>query len=351
MEQEQLSKIKTSIENLENKNSRLYFLVQDTKGNAKASVRYIYQMALTLKRNGFNSIMLTEKNDYTGVSEWLGPEYMSEIPHQSIENRNLEISPEDFILIPEIYGFIMEQIKNLPCGKIVIAQAYDQIVDTLQAGQSWNSLGFIRAITTSEESKNEISSIMKNQTWDVIEPIISDCFSKAEKPPKPVIAVHSREQRDTVNIIKKFYLKYPQFRWVTFRDMRGLSELQFANALKECCASVWVDEHSSFGTFPLESMITGVPVLGMTPNLKPVWLNEENGIWVHNKNVIVDLIAEFLQNWLEDNISDELYSNMATATKYQDKSKFEFMVTSTFTNIIGSRVSHLKQQLESIDTL
>ncbi len=37
--------------------SELYFLVQDTKGNAKASVRYIYQIADTLKKNGFKLVI------------------------------------------------------------------------------------------------------------------------------------------------------------------------------------------------------------------------------------------------------------------------------------------------------
>ena len=34
-------KVKVSIQNLRDKKSRIYFLVQDTKGNAKASVRLI----------------------------------------------------------------------------------------------------------------------------------------------------------------------------------------------------------------------------------------------------------------------------------------------------------------------
>jgi len=31
-----------------------------------------------------------------------------ELPHKPIEGQNLEISPEDFIVIPEIFGFIMD---------------------------------------------------------------------------------------------------------------------------------------------------------------------------------------------------------------------------------------------------
>ena len=75
MSTENYEKLEKSINNMREKISRIYFMVQDTKGNTKASVRYIYQMALALKRNGYNSIILHEKPDYFGVSSWLGEEY------------------------------------------------------------------------------------------------------------------------------------------------------------------------------------------------------------------------------------------------------------------------------------
>ena len=77
-------KVKVSIQNLKDKKSRIYFLVQDTKGNAKASVRLIYQMAKSLLDSGFNPIILHEKSDYAGVVAWLDEEYMS-IPHNRLK--------------------------------------------------------------------------------------------------------------------------------------------------------------------------------------------------------------------------------------------------------------------------
>jgi hypothetical protein len=177
MNTEQITKLEKSIQNMVDKLSRIYFLVQDTRGNAKASVSYIYDMALTLKRNGYNSIILHEKNDYMGVSDWLGEEYMDELPHKSIDGQNLEVSPEDLIIIPEIYGFIMDQITKLPCGKIVISQSYDYIFETLQPGQTWSQLGFLKCITTSEKQKDYIESVMRNVSVDVIEPVISEKFN------------------------------------------------------------------------------------------------------------------------------------------------------------------------------
>lgn len=342
-------KIQTSLSNLKEKKSRIYFLVQDTKGNARASIKFIYDMALALKENDFNPIILHEKPDYTGVASWLGEDYMTKLPHKPIEGQNLEISPEDFIVVPEIYGFIMEQIKDLPCGKIVLAQSYAYVLETLQPGQNWATFGFLKCITTTKEQMDYIDSYMKRTSFDIITPTISPIFTKPKLPPMPIIAVHSREQSDTINMIKQFYLKFPQFRWFTFRDMRGLSHTEFANSLKDCFLSVWVDNDSGFGTFPLESMSCGIPVIGKIPDLIPDWMNESNGIWTQDKNKMVDLIAEFIQNWLEDSITPDLYDEIEkTANNYKDLDKFNSTVVSTFLNYIDNRIKAFEEQLNKI---
>ena len=338
MNTEQISKIKTSIDNLKEKKSRIYFLVQDTKGNAKASMAYIYRLALTLKNNGYNAIILHEKVDYTGVSTWLGEEYMENLQHKPIEGENLEVSPEDLIIIPELFGFVMSQLTKMPCGKIVLCQAYDHILETLQPGATWTQLGFLKCIITSDYQKDLVEGLMRNISFQIL-------------PPNPIIAIHSREQRESINIIKSFYIKYPQYRWVTFRDMRGLSEQEFASVLKDSFLSVWIDETSSYGTFPLESMKVGVPVIGLTPNLVPTWMNENNGVWVNNKIQILDFIADFLQNWLEDNVKQDLYTEMIkTVENLPSKTDFETKTVELFSGYINTRATSFEEQLSKLET-
>ena len=349
MENSLKEKVLKSIEILKNKQARIYFMVQDTKGNAKASVRLIYQMAKALKDAGYNPIILHEKSDYSGVSAWLEEEYM-ELPHRAIEGQNLEISPEDFIIVPEIFGFVMEQIKKLPCAKIVLAQAYSWIVETLQPGQSWSQYGFMKCITTTNLQKEYIEKVMRQSSFDVIKPYISENFQPKEVPPMPIIGVHTKDQSDAINIIKTFYLKFPQYRWFTFRDLRGLSEYEFANSLKDCFVSVWVDDHSGFGTFPLESMKSNVPVIGKIPNMTPEWMNEDNGIWITDQTIIPDVIADFIQNWLEDNIKPEMYEEMKkTAQKYSDKQEFESSVVSLFEGYIKTRTESFEEQISKTE--
>jgi hypothetical protein len=349
MNQEQIKKLEQSIENLRNKKSKLYLLVQDTKGNAKASVSYSYRLGLSLSKQGYNPIMLHEKPDYVGVEGWLGKEYM-ELPHRSIEGQNLEVSPDDFIIVPELYGFVMSQITKLPCGKIVLCQSYDHMLETLQPGQTWSQLGFHKCITTSEHQKEHISNLMRGSSIDILRPYISEDFKKQTLPAKPMIAIHSREQRDTANIIKSFYIKFPQYRWITFRDMKGLTEKQFSEALQDCFLSIWIDETSAYGTFPLESMISGVPVLGLVPNLLPHWINEDNGLWINNKNQVVDFAADFLQNWLEDNINEKMFESMSeTVNELSSKEEFDKEVNSLFGGYLQTRLVSFEEQLNKLE--
>ena len=345
MENSLKEKVLKSIEVLKNKQARIYFLTQDTKGNAKASVRFIYQVAKTLKDAGFNPIILHEKNDYSGVAKWLGEEYMN-IPHRVIEGQNLEISPEDFLIVPEIFGFMMEQVKQLPCAKVVLAQSYAYIVETLQPGQNWAQYGFFKCLTTTNSQKEYIEKVMRQSSFDVIKPYISENFYPKSQPPMPIVAVHTKEQSDAINIIKTFYLKFPQYRWFTFRDLRGLTELEFSNSLRDCFVSVWIDDESGFGTFPLESMKSNVPVIGKVPNLPAEWMTEDNGIWITDKTLFADVIADFIQNWLEDNIKPEMYEEMKkTADKYSDKQEFESSVTTLFKKFLINRADSFEEQI------
>jgi glycosyltransferase involved in cell wall biosynthesis len=234
----------------------------------------------------------------------------------------------------------MAQLTNVKCTKIVLSQAYNHIFETLQPGESWSQFGFTKCITTSDIQKKYISQYMRNIPTDIVEPVISNTFEKSKYPAKPIIAIYSREQRDSINVIKSFYQKYPQFRWVTFRDMRGLSEMEFANTLKDCMLSVWDDRISAFGTFPLESMKCGVPVIGVVPKMVPEWMNEDNGIWIQDELNLVNFIGEYIQNWLEDNISEEIYEGMEkTSVKYGDVDDFQSKVVSLFSRYINSKLN------------
>jgi hypothetical protein len=74
---ENIEKLELALSKLNSNENVIYFLVYDTRNNARASVKHIYDMALTLKESGFQAKLLVEDKTYEGVSGWLGDKYNS----------------------------------------------------------------------------------------------------------------------------------------------------------------------------------------------------------------------------------------------------------------------------------
>ena len=123
---EMLRIVNENISRLKNKDFNIYFFVLDTKGNPTSSLEYIYQTALVLHRKGYNVSLLHQENEFIGVREWLGDEY-ADLPHLNIEKDNVEITPSDFIFIPEndgSYSIMAADANNMP-AEVVIPSSHE----------------------------------------------------------------------------------------------------------------------------------------------------------------------------------------------------------------------------------
>lgn len=343
----QINQMENGLNILKNKEAKIYFLTQDTNGTAIASVAQNYQYVKYLKDAGYNAYILYEKKEAKGVSSWLDEEY-SGLPHANIEEGQLKVGPQDFVVIPEIYGHVLEQIKDMPCTKLMLCQAYDWVLDSLNPGFGWVNYGVTKCITTGESQKAYINSLFPSVETTVIPPSIPEYFKPFEGPKKPVIAIHTRDHRDTQKIIKTFYLQNPQFKWVAFKDMRGMSRKDFAKNLGESCISVWVDRSSGFGTFPIESMLCGAPVIGVLPVIRPDWLTNENAIWVMDETKVVEVLTNLMKNWLEDTIPEVLYEKMNDTTKPFSTDTENRNVVSYFQNLINQKITEFENSITKL---
>lgn len=339
--------LENALERLESNKSSIYFLVYDTKNNARASVKHIYDMALVLQKNGFNSVILTEDKSYMGVSGWLGKSYDS-IPTKSIKEDNVEIRLDDIIVVPEYYSNILEQLANVKCVKVMLVQQKDYIFDTLPIGSRWIDYGFDKVITTAESAKKLIMEYFPQSIVYIIPPMIGDKFAPSELPLRPFIAISCRDRVVHRKLISQFYLKYPQLRWITFKDMVQLSYDEFAESLKECMVSLWVDDESTFGTFPLESMKCNVPVVGKIPNTEPDWLTE-NGMWTYDTDKLVDILATYILAWLDGKeLGEDVREKMKeTLTPYQSEVT-ENNIVSIFSSFKNKRIENIHSALEKL---
>ena len=97
-------------------------------------------------------------------------------------------------------------------------------------------------------------------------------------------------------------------------------------------------------------MACNVPCLGKIPDLSPEWMNEDNGVWVTDLTMMADYIADFIQNWLEDNIKPDLYENMQkTAKEFMNKQEFDSKVLSLFEGYLSTRADSFEQQISKTE--
>ena len=97
-------------------------------------------------------------------------------------------------------------------------------------------------------------------------------------------------------------------------------------------------------------MASNCPVVGLVPDIKPTWMDENNGIWTKDGDKLIDMIADYIQNWIEDNISEKLYEDgLSTSSKYQDLSNFNRKVVELFTTYLTSRAENFSQQLNKFN--
>ena len=364
---EQITQVNEVLAKLESKDFNLYFFTLDTKGNPTAGIANIYEHVKILNSLGYKASILHEKNDYklrgdqegNGIADWLGEEYAS-LPHTSIEGQQLNVSPADFIIIPEIFANIMDQVKGFPCKKIVFSQSYDYLLELLQIGKRWNvDYGFTDVITTTERQSNYLKTLFPSIKTHIVPVAIAPYFKDSDKPKIPVVSILTRNQGDAAKIAKSFYLQYPVYKWITFKELRGLPKEQFASELAKSCLAVWVDDQSSFGTFPLEAIESNTPVIGKIPNMIPEWMEsvdeqgnvtiKQNGIWTNTTLNIPELIATYLKVWLEDSVPSDLTDGINESKGLYTSENQISVATNVYSTLVENRLSELKITLEALE--
>ena len=229
--EEMLRVVEDNIQKMENKSFNVFFFVIDTKGNPSGSLEYIYRTALTLKELGYNVSMLHQEEEFIGVRDWLG-DAAADLPHHNIEKENVEISASDFLFIPEILSSVMSQTKTLPCKRVIILQNHSFMADFMPVGATPFDMNINEMVVTTKALKDIADEYFPGIKTHIVRPMIAPVFRNNDTPKKLIINVVSRSQDDISRIVKPFYWKYPVYRWVSFRDLRGVTQEVFADALR-----------------------------------------------------------------------------------------------------------------------
>lgn len=352
---EMLNIVNESISKLENKDFKVFFFVLDTKGNPSGALEYIYQTAFVLNNHGYNVAMLHQEKEFIGVGGWLGEEYAN-LPHYNIEKENVEITPSDFLFIPEIFANVMIQTKKLPCKRVLIVQNYSNICEFMPPTQNPSKLGINDAIVTTNQQVKKLNEYFPELKCHVVSPSIKKMFRNNDNPRKLVINVLSKDQTKFNQIVKPFYWMNPVYQWISFRDLRGLPQETFCDALRESAISIWVDDETKFGYTLLESLRCGNIVLAKTPEHPSDWMLDENGeftdsvLWFDDIEEIPNILSSVVRSWTLDSIPDEVYEKQSKISEgfTEERQDNEIMDAYVY-GIFEKRLKDFKEVLVDVE--
>lgn len=356
-EEKALKRVQAEIKKIEKKENNVFFFVLDTKGNPSGSLEYIYKLAMIAKNDGYKVGMLyqsVDKNDkFVGVKDWLGEDYAN-IPHYDIATDDVEITPSDILFIPEIFANVMNQTKKLPCKRIAILQNYDYLVEQMPFAAQWGDFGILDAITNTAHNAELLKDIFPYVKTKVITPYIDKMFGTTIQPKKMIVNIVASNQEDINRIIKPFYWKYPSFKWVSFRDLRGFSKEQFAESLRDAAITIWVDDKTSFGYSALEAMKSGSIVIAKIPEEPLKWMNEDSEdkvgklrnccIWFDDFHEVQRAIASVVRSWITDKVPSTLFDE---AKKVNELYPFE-TTQKEFSEYLNGIVENRKKEMEQL---
>jgi hypothetical protein len=351
---EMIRVINDSISRLENKEFNVYFFVLDTKGNPSSSLEYIYQMALSLSNMGYNVTMLHNEAEFVGVGEWLGEAY-SNLKHLNIEKDNVPITASDFLFIPEIFANVMMSTKKLPCKRVIIVQNYLHVTEFLPVSQTMDSLNITDAIVTTRAQEEKIREYFPELRTHIVSPAINKMFRNYDGQRKLIVNVVAKEQSDINQIVKPFYWKNPIYKWVSFRDLRGMDQETFAEGLRKAAITVWIDDKTSFGYSLLEALRCGGVILAKVPERLSDWMVEdgkltESVIWFDNVDDVPDMLSSLVRAWTHDEIPAEVYEEQNKFSNlYTTENQSNEIISVYVEDLFAKRLSDFREALADVE--
>ena len=346
---EMIKIVESNISKLENKDFTLYFFILDTKGNPSSSLEYIYKTALFLSQKGYKVEMIHNEKEFVGVEEWLGKEY-AELPHKNIDTDNVELGPSDFLFVPEIFSNVLVRTKKLNCKRVVLVQNYNHITEFMPVSQTLGGLGVTDAIVTTQVQEEKIKKFFPEVRTHIVSPSISPVFRANDKPRDLIINLITKNQENVNKIVKPFYWENPIYKWVSFRELRGLPQEVFAEGLRTGAVTIWIDDDSNFGTALLEAAKCGGIVLAKTPTHPADWMLDENGdftdsvIWFEDIDDVPDMLVSIVRSWTLDAIPEKIYEDQSKVydlyTEEQMKNEIEEVYVK---GIIERRLNDFKE--------
>lgn len=225
----------------------------------------------------------------------------------------LQLMPEDFLIIPEGFPDVMKRTVQTPCKRIVLAQSWFYVLNSMNMGEKWQHFGIKDVLVVSDAIEEYVNAVMPGLTIKKFSPSIDrNTFKAPEKKSDkfPIIAYSTNRgpenQMKTYNILKTFQAFYPHYSWIRLIPLSNLSRQEFAERLSSAAVALYTDEIAGLGTLPLEAMASGTAVVGWASYGGKEYMNANNGFWATNGDIFqaAELLGVAVDKWLNGDLDN-----------------------------------------------
>ena len=277
----------------------------------------LFKQAKILADNGYDVSLLYEPNQY--CSE-LNPTWMdfdiSYIPKIKINGiTNFRIQKDDLLIIPEGFGNIIEQTKDVQYKRIILAQSWIYILNSMNKPRSWKDFNITEVITPSDNLKNYIDEIMPGLNIHTYKYSINTSYFNKNSQKEIRVCFSARGQESEMkvtSIINMFKALCPKYKHIQFLHLRGYDKQTFSKLLSESTFTLYTDEIACVATLPLESMAANTHVIGWDMGVKDYAVDNENMFMVTNGDCLglAKKLKEVVEKYFADELNEQkLFSN------------------------------------------
>jgi len=264
----------------------------------------------------------------------------------------LSIGVEDFLIIPEGFGNIIAQTVNLTCKRIVLAQSWLYILNSLNPSQTWSNLGIKDVISISDVVTNYIKSIFPAVNIKQFDQSINrNLFNVPTKisHKQPIVLFNANRGPESravaYSVIRTFQEWFPHYKWVKFIEMSGLSKEEYANRMKEGSIFMSFDSVGAFSTSSLEAIASGTLNISYLAYGPSQYANQNNGYWIQNGDAFqmaetLGAVVDRLFNGVYDNNPEIQKAYEETLSRYTEEKEQE-AILKIYNEYINERINEL----------
>ena len=261
------------------KNSgRILYLNHDNP-DPSGGVKVIYEHVAHLLRNGYCAAVVHLRQGFKPA--W----FEGNVPVLYCD-ANLNLQPDDLIILPEDHAGFFEIFHAAPVRKVVFCQNHFYLFQGLANADSWESFGISGVMACSDVVADFIRThlgIMDVQTVHCATPTL--CAPSPRK--KLQIAYMPRKRQMEAQFIKSLCTRmlgseFP-VEWVA---LDGIPQTVVGQTLAESALFLSLSRLDGFGLAPLEAMASGCLVVGFTGFGGLEYATKENGFWCGEDDLV-----------------------------------------------------------------